>query len=262
MSILDSVITNQDPAPPKIVAYGVHGVGKSTFAANPKYKPIFIDIEGGLKRINAPKLPRAKSWAEVDNQLAALIRDEHDYKSVIVDTVDWVERLIEQHVAKQAGVNSVLDIPFGKGYAACRALMDEFLLKLDTLNDVKGMMVILLGHSQIKTYASPTHDPYDRYGLKLNDKISSKVEEWADVVAFVNYKLTVKKAQNSMKETNRALGSGERQMYLTERPSYRAKNRYMLPDKMSFNLDKLVTSIYDLERAAKLKADQDLPDWM
>lgn len=261
MSILKQVTTKTETVPPRLVIYGTHGVGKSTFAANPKYSPIFLDIEGGLKRIKAPKLPRVESWKQLKEQLNALLTEKHEYGALVIDTIDWTERLIEDFVADEAGVDSVLAIPFGKGYAKCRTLVDELLSKLDELNSKKNMMIIILGHSQVKTYSSPTHDPFDRYMMKLNDKISSKIEEWCDVLGFVNYKMSVKKGEG-LKEVNRGVGSGERTLFLNEKPAFKAKNRYALPDQMNFDLDGLVTAIYDEKRAIAQKAKADLPDWI
>ena len=49
-------------APVKVVLYGPEGIGKSTFAA--KFpSPVFIDTEGGTKKLNVNRLPQPTSWA-------------------------------------------------------------------------------------------------------------------------------------------------------------------------------------------------------
>ena len=49
-------------APVKTVLYGPEGIGKSTFAAQFP-APVFIDTEGGTKRLNVARLPAPTSWA-------------------------------------------------------------------------------------------------------------------------------------------------------------------------------------------------------
>lgn len=48
-------------APVKTVLYGPEGIGKSTFAAQFP-APVFIDTEGGTKRLNVARLPAPTSW--------------------------------------------------------------------------------------------------------------------------------------------------------------------------------------------------------
>lgn len=50
-------------APVKVVLYGPEGIGKSTFAA--KFpSPVFIDTEGGTKKLNVNRLPQPTSCTE------------------------------------------------------------------------------------------------------------------------------------------------------------------------------------------------------
>ena len=56
--------------------------------------PIFVQTEDGLGEIDCAKFPLAKSLAEVNDELLALRDEEHDYKSVVIDSLDWLERLI------------------------------------------------------------------------------------------------------------------------------------------------------------------------
>ena len=57
-----SITTGILNTPVKVVLYGPEGIGKSTFASHFP-DPVFIDTEGGTKRLNVARLPQPTSWA-------------------------------------------------------------------------------------------------------------------------------------------------------------------------------------------------------
>ena len=57
-----AVTTGIQNSPVKTVLYGPEGIGKSTFASHFP-NPVFIDTEGGTKRLNVKRLPQPTSWA-------------------------------------------------------------------------------------------------------------------------------------------------------------------------------------------------------
>ena len=64
-----SVTSGVQTAPVKVVLYGPEGIGKSSFAA--KFpQPVFIDTEGGTKRLNVARLPAPTSWAMLLDEVA------------------------------------------------------------------------------------------------------------------------------------------------------------------------------------------------
>lgn len=236
----------------KILLYGSPAVGKSSFASHPDFAPIYIDLEDGLHAIKAPRFPRAKTYEDIKDQIAELKTTRHDYKTVVIDSIDWLEKLVEERVCKDYSAKTLMDVSFGRGYSACRTYIAEILTLLDEL----PMMIIFIAHEKIQTVQSPLYDPYDKIQPKLNDKISSLFAEYCDVVGYMTYRLTVKKGQGF--EKSKALGSGERVLYLNEKPSFLAKNRFGLPDKIEPKLRTLISKINESIESSK----EDLPDWM
>lgn len=223
--------------PPRIVLYGVEGIGKSSFAAEAQ-ETIFISTEGGLDNIDASKLPLCESYAAVMEQLDAIHTQKHAYKTLAIDTLDWMEKLIWQKVCKDRGVNSIEDIGYAKGYIFAMDLWHEFIQRLDLIRNKTKMPIILLAHENIRRFDSPQTEPYDRYELKLHAKAAALFYEWADAVLFANYKPAVAKADLGFKkEVNRGIGGGDRYIFTEERPAYKAKNRYNLPTEIPFIKD-------------------------
>ena len=93
MTLLKQVHSGKQPAPRRIVLYGTHGIGKSTWGSMAP-KPIFIQTEDGLGEIACDKFPLARRFDDVMQALSELYTEEHSYRTVVVDSLDWLERLI------------------------------------------------------------------------------------------------------------------------------------------------------------------------
>ncbi len=89
---LDRIQRGRRHSPPRLMIYGTEGIGKSTTASKAP-KPIFIPTEDGLDQIDCDSFPLAKTLADVDASLQTLIGERHDYESVAIDSLDWLERL-------------------------------------------------------------------------------------------------------------------------------------------------------------------------
>lgn len=215
--------------PPRIVLYGVHGIGKSTFGSILP-KPIFLQTEDGLRKIKVKKLPLCKTWLELDNWSSKVAQDKHDFQTLVIDTLDWAQSLLWRHICDQAGKKHILEIPFGKGYGEALAEWATFIKKLDYINVERKMAIVCLAHSNIVRYENPETQAYDRYSLSLREDASKKFMEWADAVLFVNYVTHVQIEEKGFgKEEVRGVGQGERRISTQERPGFFAKNKYGLP---------------------------------
>jgi len=235
MSMLSQIIVGKQPAPRRAMIYGVHGVGKSSFAACSD-RPVFVQTEDGLAGIACEKFPLATSLDDVIAALAALYTEEHNYRTVVVDSLDWLEQLIWQTVCTERSVASMEDVPYGKAYVFAVAHWRKFLEGLDALRNDRGMTIVMIAHSQIARFEDPAQDSYDRYCPRLHKLASALVQEWADEVLFASYKVHIKQTDEGFNRVKtRGLGTGERILRTTERPSHVAKNRLNLPDELTLD---------------------------
>jgi hypothetical protein len=226
---LETLQKGKKKEPPRFVLYGNHGEGKSTLASQAP-SPIFITTEDGLAGIDTTSFPIATSYQDVLDAIGVLYTQDHDYKTVVLDSLDWAENLIWKHLAAEAGNDSIEDFGYGKGYAYAADTFRELLAGLDALRVHKEMGVVLIAHAQIKRFDSPLSDPYDRYQIKLHAKAAGVVQEWADIIAFVTQEMVVRKTDVGFdKKAARGVGIGRRVMHLQPTPAYDAKNRFNLP---------------------------------
>ena len=237
---LKSISKNESISAPRLVVYGVEGIGKSTFAAGAP-NPIFILTEDGLGSLSVAHFPIAKTFANVMSAIATLHDEDHDFYTVVIDSLDWLENIIWREV--EAG-HDAKDLAYGKGAIIAADRWRQVLEGLDALRLHRKMVVILIAHTTIKRFDSPEVEPYDRYQPKLQERSSAVIREWADALLFANYKVMVKKDDVGFnKTTNRGFTTGERLLFTNERPAYMAKNRYALPDSIPLSWDAFESSI-------------------
>ncbi len=229
---LESLKRSTAISTPRILVHGVAGVGKSTFAAAAP-DPVFILTEDGLGTLDVQHFPLARTFDEVMEALAVLYTDDHPFRTLVIDSVDWLEPLVWRKACKQHGWSSIEDAGYGKGYVAALDIWRQYMDGLDALRNDKAMTVIQIAHTDIKRFDSPEHEPYDRYVIKLHARAAALLQEHSDVVLFANYRInTVKSDVGFNRKVTRGLSSGERVLYTCERPAFLAKNRYGLPDTL------------------------------
>lgn len=223
--------------PVRLLVYGVEGVGKSTLAAGAP-NPIFLDKERGTRLLDVARFPDPETWQDVRDAVTALINEQHDYRTFAVDTLDWVEPLIWKHLCQRENVNSIEEVGggFQKGYIAAA---DEFRILLSLLERLireKQMNVILLAHSHVKNFKNPEGPDFDRYLLKLNDKIAGVAKEWSEAVLFANYETVAKEEK---RKRAKGISTGARFLYCNRTAAYDAKNRFSLPDSLPLGWEEL-----------------------
>lgn len=227
-----SVTTGVQTAPVKTVLYGPEGIGKSTFASHFP-DPVFIDTEGGTKRLNVARLPQPTSWAMLLDEVAEVRKGSVPCGTLVIDTADWAESLCIQAVCARAKVNGIEDFGYGKGYTYVK---EEFSKLLDALEEVlnAGHNVVVLAHAAITKFEQPDAvGNYDRWGMKTSKQVAPLLREWCDMLLFANYKTVVEKAGSGPNAKNKASG-GRRVLYTTHHPCWDAKNRFGLPEEVPF----------------------------
>lgn len=227
---LKSITRTRRLEAPKILLAGEPKIGKSTFAASAP-GAIGILTEDGLSGIDAQAFPLCKTLDDVYAAIGTLLTEDHAFNSVFVDSLDWLEPLVQAHVCKQNGWKDIEAPGYGKGYTACAAEWKTLLDGLETLRRDRGMAVILVCHVKQQRIESPTSEGYDAWVLKLHSKAGALVEEWADIVGFAAHRIAIKKTDAGFgNKESKAIKTGERMLYLEPHPAYPSGSRFGLGD--------------------------------
>jgi len=241
------ITTGIQPSYTKAVIYGVEGIGKSTLASKLP-KPLFVDVEGGTNQLKVDRVS-PKTHSEILQLIANLKADQVGYKTLVIDTADWMEKLILRHIIDSAGdkINSIEDFGYGKGYTMVEETWAKFLDKLNEL----PMDVVLLAHSELKKFEQPQEQgSYDRYTMKLSKKGNAILKEWPDALLLANYKTLVE-----TDEMKKAKAHGQkRTLYTTHHASWDAKNRFGLKDELPMEIKSIAHIFGQMKGAAKKQA--------
>ncbi len=246
---LGSIVRKVERKSDRILLVGTEGVGKTTFAAEAP-NPVFLCAEDGIPPMlgEVSRFPTPESLTDVLDAIRALIKEDHDRTTLVVDTIDWLEPLIWRELCTR---NSWADIEapgYGKGFTAAAEEWRKFLGACDALRQRKGMEIILLAHASIRTFQNPAGGDYARYECKLNKSAAALVKEWADVNLFAIHEEFVQ--VKAGKETRKGVSTGRRVIHTERTAAWDAKNRYALPAELPLNY-----ADYAAARAACKPAD-------
>ncbi len=258
------ISTGTIPRAQRIVIYGPEGIGKSTFAAQFP-KPVFIDTEGSTDHMDVARTPKSNSWLELMSQVDYFINNETEYQTLVIDTIDWAEKLCIQHLLVSNDKKGIEEFGFGKGYTYLYEEFFRFTEKLMALRN-KGMNIVFTAHSHVKRFDQPEENgSYDRYELKLEKKTSPLIKEWADMVLFCNYETLVVEIDGKKKPQG-----GQRVIHTSHTPTWDAKNRHGLQDKLKMEFSEIAhcipgqkidqgsfnTELYDLMKTHSITAEE------
>ncbi len=146
-----------------------------------------------------------------------------------MDSLDWLEPLVQQHVCQQNKWKDIESPGYGRGYIAAADEWRNFLNGLEALRSQKHMGIILIAHDKVKRIEDPLTEGFDSHVLKLHDRTSALTLEWADVVGYCGYRILTSKTDAGFgtKET-KATTTGERIMNVESHPAHCGGNRFGL----------------------------------
>lgn len=232
MSLTDRIKTGPTHEPLRVLLHGVEGVGKTTFAAGAP-GAVFLGPEDGGGDLDIHRIT-VGSWADTLSAVQELTHEEHPYRVLVLDTVDFVERLCHQHITKGSGSLEKVEGGYGKGYKIAAEELAKFLQALDVLRTRRRMAIIGLAHTSIVKFDDPTEAAYDRYQPRMHKDAAGLWMGWADCVLFANYDIKVRVAAGGtapeiLKKGKAIDRAPDRLIYTERRPAFDAKNRYRLP---------------------------------
>lgn len=187
------VLKGQALTAPKLMIYGLSGVGKSSLAAKLK-KPIFLDFEGGLNYLGVDRSPQYTDLDTFYKDLVELYRKaeagKRDYDTIVIDSVDWMVRKV---VEKAAGIDKTnltetlnrSNGGYGNGKQVLENHIRTKLLPLLVLLNKMGYGICLVAHADRKDLMDADGVDVERVAPKIDINTMNVFVEWVDNVFYL-----------------------------------------------------------------------------
>lgn len=162
-------------------------VGKSHLAAGSS-APFFLDGERGSLEFDVHRR-QVDFWGTLLDGLDYLENAQHPYRTVVLDTLDSLERCLMGYVVgnddKATSITTVGG-GFNKGWEQVAEEWHKLTERLDRLQERRGLNLLVLGHSKIERMTDPdTGAEWDRWTLGAHKKTVAVMSGWVDEILFL-----------------------------------------------------------------------------
>ena len=156
-----------------------------------------------------------------------LQRDTQGYRTLVIDTADWLERLIAAKVCASKAKDNLIDIGYNNGPKLLTDEWGKFLDIVSGMQRANKMNVVFCAHSWNRKVRLPGEtEAFDHYELKMTSSSGPILKEWADFVFFLRYDVLV----STDKQGHTTAQGGRRVICTSHTVLYDAKSRVPLPE--------------------------------
>lgn len=217
--------------------YGEAKSGKTTIATKfPNH--LLLGFEKGWNAIPGAMAQPVNSWGEFRKVLRQLKdpKVQERFSTIIVDTADIAYDYCEKYICANAprsdggfGVDSIGDIPYGKGYKMAAKEYDECLRSIVQMN----YGLVLISHAVDKTFKDQNGQEYNQIVPTLDSKPRNIVSRMADIIGY-------------SRSIDLPEGGTATKLFMRGTPRYVAGSRFKYtPDVIDFTYQSLVDAICD-----------------
>jgi len=216
-----------------ILLYGDPKTGKTTISSRFP-NSLLLAFEKGYSALPGVLAAPLDSWTDMLRVAKQLETDEAraKYDTLVLDTADLAYDSVESYICSLHGVDSIGDIPYGKGYQEASKEFDKILQRLRKL----GYGIVLISHAQDRTITDEQGKEFQRITPTLANTPRKIVNRFVDIIGYARI----------IRVTGSEEGTMEEKTYLYMRATIRfeAGSRFpYTPRYIEFTYDNLVDAI-------------------
>lgn len=215
--------------------YGGWKTGKTTIAS--KFpNALLLAFEKGYNALAGIRPQPINSWAEFKKVLRQLKdpRAKEMYETIVIDTADIAYDYCTKYICDNAqrpdggyGVDSISDIPYGKGYGLVEKEFDTALRSIVQMD----YGLVMISHETDKTFTDETGNQYNKIVPTLDKRANNICARMCDIVAY-------------SRAVTDADGNTSTKLFMRGTPRYEAGSRFKYtPDYIDFSYENLVNAI-------------------
>lgn len=213
-----------------VFLYGGWKTGKTTTAVKfPKH--FLLAFEKGYAAIPGAMAQPINSWSEF-RQVLRQLKDEKAktmFETIIIDTADIAYDYCSKYICNNNGVDTVSDIPFGKGYGLIEKEFDECLRQIVQM----GYGLVVISHETDKTFTNEGGAQFNKIVPTLDKRANNVLARMCDIIGYTR----------SIPDQN---GQETIKMFMRGTSRYEAGSRFKYtPDYIDLSYDNLVKAIGD-----------------
>lgn len=170
-----------------MLLYGAPKIGKSTFCSRID-DALFIATEPGLNYLETYNV-RVNSWIEFLEVMAALKREKHNFKVIIIDTIDRLCDFCDSYICEQAKAQTIGDVGgYGKGYALFKTEMNRVFQKIYAMD----LGVVITSHTVLAEIPTPSGKQI-QYQPSVQKRIQDIIIPLVDIIGFAHSVVSLNK---------------------------------------------------------------------
>lgn len=232
MSIFNKIKSGKIKKPIFCILYSGPGVGKTDFGASFP-KPLFFDFEESTHNIDVKRIDNLTKFHEVMdglNEILSKATGELEFKSIVFDTIDELERLMHVSIAQENGKKSIDHIGWQKGFDYAVNIWADFISVCRQIRDKHNIHFLFLAHDAHKSRQDiEKEETYMRNTINLHKKAISFMFGAVEMVLYAKKEVKFKKDDEG---NTYAVDSDKRNLCSSLSAHYDAKNRIGLPSIM------------------------------
>lgn len=169
-----------------MLIYGQPKIGKSTFCSRFE-NHLFIATEPGLNFLETTNV-RCSTWADALDIIEALEKQPHNFKTIIIDTVDRLWEACTDSILRKYKINTLADMGYGKGYELAQNEFRSAIRRLEAL----GLGLVFVSHSTLNEIDTLI-GKQKQFCPTIPPRARAVLEPFVDIIGFCTLETAVGK---------------------------------------------------------------------